>query len=146
VKETEADDAILMMDSSTVLEPVGTGYKHHQVNHREEEYVRHEDGLCIATNTVGRRLLCPLKRSNYGRLPPLGARTIRISTCANSTSGTTRAKGQRRSADGVSADDRAWQAANAEAAKDWNPAGSWRITIIEAYGHVDTIFKGSRMG
>jgi len=28
------------------------GQKHSQVNHRDKEYVRHEDGVVITTNTV----------------------------------------------------------------------------------------------
>jgi transposase-like protein len=44
--------AHLMTDSSTVLESAGTGRKHDQVNHREKEYVRYEDGVCITTNSV----------------------------------------------------------------------------------------------
>jgi hypothetical protein len=42
--------AHLMTDSSTLFK--GTTHKHSQVNHNVKEYVRHEDGVCITTNTV----------------------------------------------------------------------------------------------
>ncbi len=44
--------AHVMTDSATVLGSVPKTHKHSTVNHREKEYVRHEDGVCITTNTV----------------------------------------------------------------------------------------------
>ena len=41
-----------MTDTSTVLRAAPTQHKHSQVNHTAKEYVRHEDGLAITTNTV----------------------------------------------------------------------------------------------
>lgn len=35
-----------------VLASAGSNHKHSQVNHRADEYVRFEDGVCITTNTV----------------------------------------------------------------------------------------------
>ena len=42
-----AEDAHVMTDSSTVLAGALKVRKHDQVNHRAEEYVRYEDGVCI---------------------------------------------------------------------------------------------------
>jgi transposase-like protein len=48
-----ADDAHVMTDSSTVLKKAFLGTRtHSQVNHRADEYVRYEDGLCITTNSI----------------------------------------------------------------------------------------------
>jgi transposase-like protein len=47
-----APNAQIMTDSSTVLQGALMGRNHYQVNHRDEEYVRHEKGLKITTNTV----------------------------------------------------------------------------------------------
>ena len=52
MKEMVAENAHLMTDASTVLESVGGGRKHSQVNHSAGEYVRRENGVCITTNSV----------------------------------------------------------------------------------------------
>jgi len=54
-----------MTDTSTVLESAGTGYQHSQVNHSAGEYVRHQDDVCITTNSV-ESYLAILKRGNNG--------------------------------------------------------------------------------
>jgi hypothetical protein len=41
-----------MTDSSTTLKGVLRGRKRDQVNHKAEEYVRYENGLCITTNSI----------------------------------------------------------------------------------------------
>jgi len=41
-----------MTDSATVLKGALLKRKHSQVNHREKEYARYEDGVCISTNTI----------------------------------------------------------------------------------------------
>jgi len=47
------ENAHVMTDSSTVLEKAFLGRRtHSQVNHRDKEYVRYEDGLCITTNAI----------------------------------------------------------------------------------------------
>src|SRR5262249_1274569 len=55
----------LLTDTSTVLKRAGAGPKHSTVNHSAKEYARHEDGLCITTNTV-EGYFSILKRGNYG--------------------------------------------------------------------------------
>jgi len=52
VEQMVAQDAHVMRDSSTVLAGALRGRKHDQVNHRAEEYVRYEDGVCITTNSI----------------------------------------------------------------------------------------------
>ena len=52
VEETVAESAHVMTDTSTVLRSVPLQHKHSQVNHTAKEYVRHQDGLTITTNTV----------------------------------------------------------------------------------------------
>ena len=52
VDEIPHDEVTVMTDTSTMLESVGKGRTHHQVNHSADEYVRYEDGLCITTNAV----------------------------------------------------------------------------------------------
>jgi transposase-like protein len=47
-----AEDAHVMTDSATVLKGALMGRKHDQVNHKIEEYVRYENGVCITTNAV----------------------------------------------------------------------------------------------
>jgi hypothetical protein len=47
-----AEDARVMTDSSTVLKGAMNGRRHDQVNHKAEEYVRFEDGVCITTNGI----------------------------------------------------------------------------------------------
>lgn len=65
VDEMVAPEAHLMTDTSTVLESVGRGLKHSQVNHSAGEYVRIEDGTCVTTNSV-ESFFAILKRGNYG--------------------------------------------------------------------------------
>jgi hypothetical protein len=58
--------AILMTDSATSLKfPKKDGRTHHAVDHHVKEYVRHEDGLTITTNTV-EGYFAIIKRGNYG--------------------------------------------------------------------------------
>jgi transposase-like protein len=52
IQEAVEESAHIMTDTSTVLQCVPKQHKHSQVNHTEREYVRHEDGLAITTNTV----------------------------------------------------------------------------------------------
>lgn len=52
IDEILHDEVTIMTDTSTVLESVGKGRPHHQVNHSADEYVRYEDGFCITTNAV----------------------------------------------------------------------------------------------
>ena len=52
VDQMVAEDAHVMTDSSSVLVGALMTHKHDQVNHRAKEYVRHEDGVCISTNTI----------------------------------------------------------------------------------------------
>jgi transposase-like protein len=54
IEQMVADDAHIMTDSGTVLTGVlkARKQKHDQVNHKAKEYVRHEDGVCITTNTI----------------------------------------------------------------------------------------------
>lgn len=44
--------ARIMTDTGTVLHGAIHPRKHDQVNHKEEEYGRYENGVCISTNTV----------------------------------------------------------------------------------------------
>jgi len=44
-------DAHLMTDTG-VLRNKPTGHKHSLVNHRADEYVRYDEGVCVTTNTV----------------------------------------------------------------------------------------------
>lgn len=52
IEEAVEESAHIMTDTSTVLTSVPKQHKHSQVNHTEKEYVRHEDGIAITTNTV----------------------------------------------------------------------------------------------
>lgn len=52
VEQMVAEDAHIMTDSSTVLKGALMGRKHDQVNHRDDEYVRYENGVCITTNSI----------------------------------------------------------------------------------------------
>jgi transposase-like protein len=52
VLQMVAEDAHVMTDSSTTLKGALKPRKHDQVNHRAEEYVRYENGVCITTNSV----------------------------------------------------------------------------------------------
>jgi transposase-like protein len=52
IEQMVAEDAHVMTESSTVLKGAMRGRKHDQVNHKAEEYVRYENGLCITTNSI----------------------------------------------------------------------------------------------
>jgi hypothetical protein len=65
IKQTVAPDAHLMTDTSTVLKSAGMGHRHDMVNHSRDEYSRHENGLCITTNSV-ESYFAIVKRGNYG--------------------------------------------------------------------------------
>ena len=65
VAQMVAQDAHVMRDSSTVLAGALRGRKHDQVNHRAEEYVRYEDGVCITTNSI-EEFFATLKRGING--------------------------------------------------------------------------------
>jgi transposase-like protein len=52
IEQMVAEDAHVMTDSSTVLAGALQGRRHDQVNHRADEYVRYENGLCITTNGI----------------------------------------------------------------------------------------------
>lgn len=52
VEQMVAEDAHVMTDSSTVLKGALRTRKHDQVNHRADEYVRYENGVCITTNSI----------------------------------------------------------------------------------------------
>ena len=52
VEEMVAEGAHVMTDSSSVLKGALKAHKHDQVNHRAEEYVRYENGVCITTNSI----------------------------------------------------------------------------------------------
>jgi transposase-like protein len=52
VEQMVAEDAHVMTDSSTVLKGALMTRKHDQVNHRADEYVRYENGVCITTNSI----------------------------------------------------------------------------------------------
>jgi transposase-like protein len=52
VEQMVAEDAHVMTDSSTVLAGALKTRKHDQVNHRADEYVRYENGVCITTNSI----------------------------------------------------------------------------------------------
>ncbi len=52
IEEVIDKSAHVMTDSASVLHAAPTGQKHSKVNHKIKEYVRHEDGVCITTNTV----------------------------------------------------------------------------------------------
>lgn len=52
IEQMVEENAHVMTDSSTVLKGALRERRHDQVNHRGEEYVRYEDGICITTNTI----------------------------------------------------------------------------------------------
>ena len=52
LSEYLAEGVHIMTDSSSVLMNIDMGAKHDTVNHSAKEYVRHENGVCISTNTV----------------------------------------------------------------------------------------------
>ncbi len=71
IEEMIAEDAHVMTDSSTVLSGALAGRTHDQVNHRDEEYVRYENGKCITTNSV-EGFFSLLKRGIYGTYHHVG--------------------------------------------------------------------------
>jgi hypothetical protein len=75
VQEAVAESAHVMTDTSSVLACVPKHYKHSQVNHTEREYVRHEDGIAITTNTV-EGYFGILKRGMYGIYHHIGKQYI----------------------------------------------------------------------
>jgi transposase-like protein len=52
VEKMISEDAHVMTDSATTLVGVLRPRKHDQVNHFRNEYARHENGICISTNSV----------------------------------------------------------------------------------------------
>jgi hypothetical protein len=88
VEQMVAQDAHVMTDSSTVLAGALRGRKHDQVNHRAEEYVRYEDGVCVTTNSI-EGFFATLKRGINGVYHHLG---ICIATLASSIFATTLAR------------------------------------------------------
>jgi hypothetical protein len=52
IEEVIDKSAHVMTDSASLLDAAPMGHKHSKVNHSIKEYVRHEDGVCITTNTV----------------------------------------------------------------------------------------------
>src|SRR5450755_2006541 len=52
IEQMVAEDAHVMTDSSTVLKGAMRGRKHSRVDHKAEEYVRYENGVCITTNSI----------------------------------------------------------------------------------------------
>ncbi len=71
VDEMIAEDAHVMTDSSTALTGALADRKHDQVNHRHDEYVRYENGVCITTNTI-EGYFSLLKRGIYGTYHQVG--------------------------------------------------------------------------
>jgi transposase-like protein len=71
VDEMIAQDAHVMTDSSTALAGALADRKHDQVNHRHDEYVRYENGVCITTNTI-EGFFSLLKRGIYGTYHQVG--------------------------------------------------------------------------
>jgi transposase-like protein len=71
IEEMIAEDAHVMTDSSTVLAGAFGGRAHDQVNHVAKEYVRHEDGRCITTNSI-EGFFSLLKRGIYGTYHQVG--------------------------------------------------------------------------
>ncbi len=52
IQETIDKSAHVMTDSANLYHGAPESHKHSTVNHKAKEYVRHEDGVCITTNTV----------------------------------------------------------------------------------------------
>ena len=52
VERMVAEDAHIMTDSSTTLRGALKGRRHDTVNHFVNEFARHENGVCISTNSV----------------------------------------------------------------------------------------------
>lgn len=71
IEEMIAEDAHVMTDSSTVLSGSFGNRQHDQVNHRDDEYVRYENGKCITTNSV-EGFFSLLKRGIYGTYHHVG--------------------------------------------------------------------------
>jgi transposase-like protein len=71
IEEMIAEDAHVMTDSSTVLAGAFGDRTHDQVNHRDNEYVRYENGKCITTNSI-EGYFSLLKRGIYGTYHHVG--------------------------------------------------------------------------
>jgi transposase-like protein len=52
IEQMVAEDAHVMTDSSTVLKGAMRGRQHSRVDHKADEYVRYENGVCITTNSI----------------------------------------------------------------------------------------------
>jgi transposase-like protein len=52
IKELCAEDAHVMTDSAAMYSGLKSDRKHSIVNHKQKEYVRYEDGICVTTNTI----------------------------------------------------------------------------------------------
>src|SRR5579872_2913921 len=52
LREMIDEQAHMMTDTATVLQAKDVCAEHSRVNHKAEEYVRYENGLCITTNAV----------------------------------------------------------------------------------------------
>ena len=71
IQSMVAEDAHVMTDSSSVLAGALMGRKHDQVNHRNDEYVRRENGVCITTNGI-EGFFATLKRGINGTYHHVG--------------------------------------------------------------------------
>jgi len=73
IEQMIAEDAHVMTDSSTALASMfkARNQRHDQVNHRDNEYVRYEDGKCITTNSI-EGFFSLLKRGIYGTYHQVG--------------------------------------------------------------------------
>ena len=90
VEKMVAEDAHVMTDSANTLIGALKPRKHDRVNHSAKEYVRHENGVCITTNTV-EGYFGILKRGINGVYHHVGQQHF-TGTCPNSIIGTTLAK------------------------------------------------------
>jgi transposase-like protein len=52
VEQMVDENAVVMTDSATTPQGALKPRTHHQVNHRYDEYVRYEEGMCITTNAI----------------------------------------------------------------------------------------------
>jgi len=76
VDQMIAEDAHVITDSSTVLMGALMARKHDQVNHAAKEYVRHENGAVITTNSV-EGYFATLKRGINGVYHHVGKQHLR---------------------------------------------------------------------
>ena len=76
VEQMVAEDAHVMTDSSSVLAGALKTRKHDQVNHRADEYVRYENGVCITTNSI-EGYFATLKRGINGVYHHVGKQHLR---------------------------------------------------------------------